>query len=160
MNALRARFDALSDRERRIVGIGLIAALVLLIVAIVMPLERSVSQAAARVTRKQADLGWLQQMAPALATAPQVAAGGAQESLIVLVDRTAREAGLGQALTGSQPSGNGALRTQFEKADFNRLVAWIALLAEQHGVQADSANFEAVKDGPGTVNAVVTLHGR
>jgi general secretion pathway protein M len=162
MNALRARFDALSDRERRIVTIGGVAALVLLLIAVVLPLERSVSQSAARVTRKQADLGWLQQMAPALAAAPQVASGaaGAGESLIVLVDRTAREAGLGQSLTGSQPSGNGALRTQFEKADFNRLVAWIALLAEQHGVQADSASFDALKDAPGTVNAVVTLHGR
>ena len=155
MAALRDRFDALSDRERRLVTIGGVVAVVLLLVAIVMPIERGVSQSAERVTRKQADLGWIQQMAPALAVAPQ-AAPTTSESLIVLIDRSAREAGLGQALTGSQPSGNGAMRTQFEKADFDRLMDWIAMLAQQYGVQAESATFEAGGTA-GVVDAVVVL---
>lgn len=154
-----ARFDGLNDRERRLVSIGAVVALVLLVIAIVMPLHRSVSQSEQRVARKQADLGWIRQMAPALAAAPR-ATPGTQESLIVLVDRSAREAGLGQALTGSQPSGNGALRAQFEKANFNSLLQWIATLSQQNGVQADSASFEAVADTPGVVNAVVTVRGR
>jgi type II secretory pathway component PulM len=155
IEALRQRFDALSDRERRLVVIGGIVASVLVLLGIVLPLERGVSQSAARVTHKQADLGWIQRMAPALAAAP-VATSGSTESLIVLIDRSARDAGLGQSLTGSQPSGNGAMRTQFEKAEFNRLVDWIALLAQQYGVQADSANFEP-GGAPGVVNAVVVL---
>jgi len=155
MAALRDRFDALSDRERRLVTIGGVVAVVLLLVAIVMPIERGVSQSAERVTRKQADLGWIQQMAPALAVARQ-APPTTSESLIVLIDRSAREAGLGQALTGSQPSGNGAMRTQFEKADFDRLMDWIAMLAQQYGVQAESATFEAGGTA-GVVDAVVVL---
>jgi general secretion pathway protein M len=154
--ALRTRFDALAEREQRLVLIGGAVALVLLLVAVVLPLERNVSQSAARVTRKQADLGWLQQMAPSLAVAPREVPA-TKESLIVLVDRSARDAGLGQALTGSQPSGNGALRTTFEKAEFNRLVDWIAMLGQQYGVQADTASFDAIADTPGTVNALVTL---
>jgi general secretion pathway protein M len=155
IGTLRQKFDALSDRERRLVIIGGVVAVVLLLLAVVLPLERGVSQAADRVARKQADLGWIQQMAPALAAAPQAAPANA-ESLIVLIDRSARDAGLGQALTGSQPSGNGAMRTQFEKADFNRLVDWIAMLAQQYGVQAESATFEA-GGAPGVVDAVVVL---
>lgn len=155
IDSLRRKFDALSDRERRIVVVGGVVAAALLLLAIVMPLERGVSRSAERVTRKQADLGWIQQMAPALAAAPQATPTNS-ESLIVLIDRSARDAGLGQALTGSQPSGNGALRTQFEKADFNRLVDWIALLAQQYGVQAESATFEA-GGSPGVVDAVVVL---
>jgi general secretion pathway protein M len=154
---LRQRFDSLAERERRMVLVGGIVALMLLLFAVVMPIERGVSQSAARVERKQSDLGWMQQMAPALATAPQAPAN--PESLIVLVDRSARESGLGMALTGSQPSGSGALRTQFEKAEFNKLVDWIATLSQQHGVQADSASFDSVPDAPGIVNAVVTLRG-
>lgn len=156
MEALRRWFDGLADRERRLVSIGGVLALVLLVVLAVMPLQDATSRAAARVERKQADLAWLRQMAPALAVAPAVAASSSQESLIVLVDRTARDAGLGQALTGSQPSGNGALRTQFEKADFNRLVGWLGSLAQQEGVQPESASFEA-GDEPGIVNAVIVL---
>lgn len=155
IGALRQRFDTLSDRERRIVILGGIAAAVLLLVAIVMPIERGVSQSADRVSKKQADLGWMQQMAPALAAAPRAAPTTA-ESLLVLIDRSAREAGLGQSLTGSQPSGNGAMRTQFEKADFNRLVDWIATLGQQYGVQAESATFEP-GGSPGVVDAVVVL---
>jgi general secretion pathway protein M len=135
--------------------IGALAAAILLLLAIVLPIEHGVSQSAANVTRKQSDLGWIRQMAPALATAPRVTPG-TSESLIVLIDRSARDAGLGQALTGSQPSGNGAMRTQFEKAEFARLVDWIALLAQQYGVQAESAQFDA-GGAPGVVNAVVVL---
>ena len=156
IDALRTRLDALADRERRLVIVGGAVALLLLLAAVLMPLERGVSQSAARIARKQADLGWIQQMAPVLASAPQ-AAPATQESLLVLVDRSARDAGLGQSLTGSQPSGNGALRTQFEKADFNRLIGWIAQLAQQNGVQAESASFESIPDSAGTVNAVVVL---
>jgi general secretion pathway protein M len=152
---LRDRFDALTDREQRLVLFGSIAAVVLLVLAIVLPVERGVSQSRANVTRKRADLGWIQQMAPALAAAPRATPANA-ESLIVLIDRSARDAGLGQALTGSQPSGNGAMRTQFEKADFNRLVDWISMLGQQYGVQAESATFEAGSE-PGIVDAVVVL---
>ena len=154
--ALRERFDTLSDRERRLVIVGGVVAVVLLLVAVVLPIERGVAQAGDRVARKQADLAWLRQMAPALAVAPPVAAATSGESLIVLIDRSAREAGLGQSLTGSQPSGNGAMRTQFEKADFNRLVDWISMLGQQYGVQAESATFEAGGE-PGIVDAVVVL---
>jgi type II secretory pathway component PulM len=157
--ALRARFDALADRERRIVIGGALLAAVLLLLAVVLPLQGAMGRSAERVTRKQADLGWMQQMAPTLAVAPQ-AAPATQESLIVLVDRSARDAGLGQSLTGSAPSGDGALRTQFERAEFNRLVEWVAQLGQQYGVQAESASFDAVADAPGTVNAVVTLRTR
>ena len=153
--ALRERFDALSDRERRLVLFGGIAAAVLLLLAVVLPIERGVSRSAANVTRKQSDLGWIQQMAPALAAAPRPTPGNA-ESLIVLIDRSARDAGLAQSLTGSQPSGNGAMRTQFEKAEFSRLVEWIAMLAQQYGVQAESAQFDT-GGAPGIVNAVVVL---
>jgi len=155
MSALRDRIDALSDRERRLVLLGAVAAVVLLLLAVVLPIERGVSRSAANVTRKQSDLGWIQQMAPALAAAPRAAPANT-ESLIVLIDRSARDAGLGQSLTGSQPSGNGAMRTQFEKADFSQLVQWIAMLSQQYGVQAESAQFDA-GGAPGVVNAVVVL---
>jgi general secretion pathway protein M len=137
--ALRERattwFDGLSDREQRIVSIGAVVALALLILAIVLPLGSAVDAAKRRVAAKQGDLAWMQQVGPALGAATS-APPTSQESLIVLVDRTARESGLGQALTGSQPSGPGALRTTFE-----------------------GATFDATKD-PGAVNAVVVLQLR
>jgi len=159
MDALRRRYAEMSAREQRMVLFGAVVAAVLLILAIVMPIDRAVARAHERIERKQADLDWLRQVGPSLASAPQTAAPAANESLLVLVDRSAREAGLGAALTGSQPSGDGAMRTQFQKAEFDRLIGWMGQLAQQHGVRAESATFDA-GDAPGVVNAVVVLRQR
>jgi type II secretory pathway component PulM len=78
------------------------------------------------------------------------------ESLVVLVDRSARESGLAQSLKGSQPNGEGSLRVQFEKADFNAWVAWLGRLVSQHGLRVEAATAEATAD-PGVVNASVVV---
>lgn len=156
MEALRRRYAEMSAREQRIVLLGAVAAAVLLVLALVMPLDRAVARSHERVERKQADLEWLRQVGPSLASRAQGPSTPSNESLLVLVDRSAREAGLGAALTGSQPSGDGSMRTQFQKAEFDRLVAWMGALAQQSGVRAESATFDA-GDAPGVVNAVIVL---
>ncbi|MGH8257310.1 MAG: type II secretion system protein GspM, partial [Steroidobacteraceae bacterium] len=89
----------LSQRELRMVLLGGIAAAVLLVLAVVVPLQRSVAAGAQRIERKRNDLAWLRSMAPQLAGAlPAHAAAPLHESLVVLVDRTARDAGIGKAL--------------------------------------------------------------
>lgn len=150
----------LSPRERRTVTIGAVVALLILIAAIVLPLDRAVARAAERVERKRADLAWIRSVAPELAAAGPVVArsGPQQESLVVLIDRAARESGLGESLTSSQPSGDGALRVRLERAPFDSMVAWLARLAQQHGVQVELATVDGA-DEPGLVTATVTLRG-
>ena len=75
---------------------------------------------------------------------------------MVLIDSSARESGLAQAISGSQPSGDGGLRIQLEKADFNLLVAWLARLGTQHGLRIESATIEGGSE-PGLVNAAVVI---
>ena len=75
----------------------------------------------------------------------------------MIVDRSAREAGLASALSGSEPGGPGNLTVRLEKAPFDVLVGWLARLAQQNGVTVDSAVIE--KTGvPGLVNANINLH--
>ena len=62
-------FERLSERERRMVLFGAIAGVLILIVAIVLPLDRSVAKAQERIARKQADLAWMQTAAPELVAA-------------------------------------------------------------------------------------------
>ncbi len=94
-------------------------------------------------------------MAPELAAAaPPPAASG--ESLLVIIDRSARESGLAGALSGSEPGGPGSLSVRLEKAPFDTLVAWLARLAQQNGVSVDSATIEKA-GAPGTVNAAIVL---
>ena len=95
--------------------------------------------------------------------APQVAAArssgsttSSNESLVVLIDRTARQAGLGSSLRDQSPNGQHSLRLRLESASFDSLVAWLALLQQQHGVAVETANVD-VGSAPGLVNASVTV---
>jgi len=87
------------------------------------------------------------------------AAAATQESLVVLIDRSARESGLAQALTGSQPVGDGGMRVQLEQADFNLLSGWVSRLSSQHGVRVEAASVTSAGT-PGIVNASVQLRAR
>lgn len=156
LDALRSWYEAQSPRDQLVLRWGAAAVAVILLVAVLLPLQRSLVQARRQVATQQADLQWMRAMAPTLAAAgPGPAAAPAAESLVVLIDRSAGESGLGQALTGSQPSG-GATRVQLENADFNQLVGWLSRLSSQHGVRVESATVTG-NAAPGIVNATVLL---
>jgi general secretion pathway protein M len=157
---MEAWLQSLSPRERRMVTFGAAAAGVLLIFAILFPLNNSVSQAQTRVATKQQDLAWMKSVAPQVAAAgPAIAKPANQESLIVLIDRSARESGLGSALTSSEPSGQGGLRVRLEKAPFDVVVGWIARLSEQNGINVETASVDSAGT-PGLINASIVLRTR
>ncbi len=147
---------ALSPRERRLLLIGAVAAVAILIFGMLIPLDRSVGLAQQRLAKKRADLSWMQSVAPQIALLPPAAAANG-ESLLVIVDRSARESGLASALSGSEPGSPGSLSVRLEKAPFDALMGWLARLGQQNGVTVDSAVME--KSGtPGLVNANIVLH--
>ena len=151
-----------SERDRRVLLWGCIAAGFILLALILLPLQRNVSKARARVVQQQADLAWMRQVAPTLAAAgpgPAAAATQPGESLVVLIDRSARESGLAQALTGSQPAGNGAMTVRMENADFNLLIGWMSRLVAQDDLRVESASITG-NGTAGLVNAAVQLHPR
>jgi general secretion pathway protein M len=163
MNDLRQWVSGLAPRERNLVylaaGLVLVA---LLYFVLVLPLTTASSRRAARIEQKSTDLAWMRQVAPQVAAA--AAAGGAaspgsSESLVVLVDRTGRQAGLGNAIRDQSPSGDLGLRLRLESAPFDVLVTWLANLQQQYGVSVDAATIDAT-GAPGLVNASITLaHG-
>ncbi|HTD10648.1 MAG TPA: type II secretion system protein M [Steroidobacteraceae bacterium] len=148
-------FSALPLRQQRLVLGGAALIVVLLIVAVLIPLDHSVTSAQLRVAKKRADLTWMQGVAPELATAPAPPSDSG-ESLLVIVDRSARESGLAGSLTGSEPGTGGSLSVRLQKAPFDMLVAWLARLAQQNGVVVDSATIDGA-GAPGLVNAAVVL---
>ncbi|HEV3180831.1 MAG TPA: type II secretion system protein M [Steroidobacteraceae bacterium] len=149
-------FATLSARERRLVMAGAVLAALIVVFGILVPLDRSVAQAKERLAKKHADLSWMQSVAPELAaTAPPPTASG--ESLLVIIDRSARESGLAGALSGSEPGGPGSLSVRLERAPFDTLVGWLARLSQQNGVIVESATLERA-GAPGLVNAAIVLH--
>jgi len=159
MDALLQYYTRLSEREQRIALLGGIAAVILLILAIVLPLQHHVGEIQQRVERKRDDLVWLRSMAPQLAGLRNSGPPPLNESLVVVVDRTARQAGLQRSVVGSQPSGDGGLNVRLEQTAFDALVTWLSQMRESYGVRVDSAVVEA-GNGAGTVNASLVLHAR
>jgi len=102
-------------------------------------LDRSVAHAHQRLARKHADLTWMQGVAPNWP--PRSPAGSHGESLLVIIDRSARESGLAGALAGSEPGGPGACRY-----DSPRRLRYAGRLArpsrQQNGVSVESASIE------------------
>jgi general secretion pathway protein M len=152
-----AWYAKLSERERQMVLFGGIAALVLLLLAVVLPLSRNISQARQRVTNKQADLAFIQSAVPQLAAAgPGIGTAATSDSLVVLIDSSARESGLGKSLSSSQPTADKGLRIRLDHVPFDALVAWLARLSQSHGVRVDSAEIESAGE-VGFVNAGLVL---
>jgi len=154
---MRAWYARLSERERRIVLFGSIGGVVLLLLAVVLPLNRNIAQARQRVASKQADLAFIQNAAPQLAAAgPGIGSAATGESLVVLIDSSARESGLGKSLSSSQPTPDKGLRIRLDHVPFDALVAWLARLSQSHGVRVESAEIESAGE-VGFVNAGLVL---
>jgi general secretion pathway protein M len=146
----------LNPRERNLVyAAGALAALALLYLVIVLPFTATTSRMSARVEKKSGDLAWMRAQAPHALAAAGMAKSRSGESLVVIVDRTARQAGLGATLRDQSPSGNAGLRLRLEGASFDTLVTWLVVLQQQHGVGIEAATIDAA--GPGLVNATLSL---
>jgi general secretion pathway protein M len=146
----------LSARDQRKLLIGAAIAVVILIFLILIPLDRSVAHAQSRLAKKKGDLAYMQDVAPEIrgGVPPGVPSG---ESLLVIVDRSARELNLGNSLAGSDPGASGSLSVRLNHAPFDTLVVWLGRLAQQNGVTVDSATIEKA-GAPGLVNAAIVLH--
>ena len=153
---MRAWYASLAERERRFVNLGAIGAVVLLVIGVVMPLNSKIYQARQRVETKRGDLAFIQSVLPQLAAAGPATNVATPESLVVLIDSSARESGLGKALTNSQPTPDKGLRIRLDRAPFDAMVAWLARLSQQHGVRVESAEIESAGE-TGYVNAGLVL---
>ena len=153
---LKAWYANLQERERRVVLIGSVALAALILVGgILLPIESAVSSAEKRAAARREDLAWMHVNAPELASGSATLANDTGEAPVVVVDRIGREAGLGAALRGTQPSGTG-VRVQLEAAPFDTLVAWIATLEQRYGLSIDSITVDRAAR-PGVVNANITF---
>ena len=154
---MKFSYDTLSPREQQLVKFGGIAAIAILIFGVLLPLDSSVAKAKSRVSKKQADLVWMRGAAPVLATIGPSHQGGNGESLLVIVDRSARESGLEKALAGTEPSGPGGIQVRLEKASFDGMIGWLSRLSQQNGIGVDGATIDTA-GAPGVVNAAIVLH--
>jgi type II secretory pathway component PulM len=153
---LTAWYARQSPRDQRVLRIGAIVVAAILLLWLVLLPQRALNRARANLADQQELLGYMRQVGPVLAAAgPGTAVQPINESFVVFIDRTAREHGLAQALTGSPPAGNGAFRVTMEGADFNLLLTWMHQLSTRYGVRIEAASVNG--GAAGKVNASVQV---
>lgn len=160
MQRLKDRFSSLQLRERIIVVGGAILVLVVAIYVLALaPLYSAVNAQAKRVAQKEGDLAWMRSVAgevSVLSAAAPTRPGPGNESMVVLIDRAARECGLGSSLTGQTPNGERGIRVRLESAEFDKLMVCLGTLQQVHAVDVESATIDRTAK-PGLVNANLVL---
>ena len=155
MNALEW-YSSLAERERKLVlwgGLG--GALLLLVFGILWPLHSAVASARRHVEQQTADLAWMRAHALEVRASGAVVQG-AGDSLVVIIDRTARELGLGEAIKSTTPTSANGTRVELAEVSFDLLAGWLARLQEQFRVTVAAATVDAA-GAPGLVNASLEL---
>jgi len=153
-------FFGLEPRERLFVSIGGVVLAVFLFWGLLLsPLYGASAATANRVETKRSTLSFLRGAAAELAGATQVPAAGPDlsgQSLVVIVDRSARQAGLGTALARNQPVGEDGIRVRLENASFDAITRWLAAIDASSGLGIESASFDRTPE-EGRVNASLVL---
>lgn len=156
-------FAGLSPRERALVTLGAIALAVLLVYALLwspVAAERAALETA--LDGQRAAHLWMQSAASEIRTLQ--ARGGRRQtlpqgqSLLGVVDASARSAALSPTIKRMEPQGQRAVRLWIEGAEFNGLITWLAELERRYGVRLESITLERA-EAPGRVDGRVALRG-
>lgn len=153
----------LAPNDRRALLFGAAALAVLVAYLLVWaPLNARLQQLRATVREEQSLAQWMQQAARDVAQLRGAAVGVApvadEQSLLAVVDQSAKNGNLGTAMKRVEPEGQDSVRVWLEQASFDDLVRWLDALQHQHGVRVANVVIER-QDTPGTVNARVALQG-
>lgn len=161
MENIKVWFAGLEQRERRLViAAASLLAILLLYVAIWEPISSSVDDLRTTTGEQQTVLQWMRQAAQEIRQlrgnngAHAASTGG--QSLLTLVDRTAKINQLGNALKRIQPDGDRRVQVWMEGASFDDVIRWLVKLRAQYGVLIESSVIE-VKEQAGRVDARLVL---
>nr|VFJ77925.1 MAG: general secretion pathway protein M [Candidatus Kentron sp. FW] len=154
------KLDTLKPRERIALAVaGVVIILSLLQLVIIEPLGNKVEYLKHRISRQEADLQWMQQAAGKIIRLRESAAAGEgvshSESLLIVVDRSAKKAGISQSVKRIEPVGEESVRVWIEEVAFDDLLRWLGDLRVR-GVRGDSIIIEQRKI-PGRVDTKATL---
>ncbi|MFO1371279.1 MAG: type II secretion system protein M [Candidatus Competibacteraceae bacterium] len=159
---MKAWWDNLSPRERGLISGGVVLLLALLFYVLAWePFQASNRRLRQSIAEQRADLAWMRQAAAEVkrlsaAHNPAAQSANAGQSLLTVVDQTARGAGLGTALKRITPQGNDKLNAQLEQVEFDKLIAWLGALERQQHVTI--INIVVDRTGAaGLVNARIIL---
>jgi len=150
-------FASLEQRERHLVISGaVLLGLMLIYVVVWEPLTNNVNTLRVSTSEQASTLHWMRQAAQEVnklrgSGGNRTKSTGGQ-SLLSMVDSTAKSGRLGAALKRVQPDGERRVRVWMEAASFDDVMRWLVLLDARYGVTIENSVFE-MKQESGRVDA-------
>ncbi len=155
-------WDGLQPRERIMLLFGGVAVLLALLYFLLwQPVMNARMQMQQEVQQQRVLLQWMKDAASEAKLLRGVsgqsgkAKGLGGQSLLSLVDESAKKQGLGGAMKRVEPDGK-QVRIWFEGAGFDQLIGWLEKISKENGVRVVSATVERA-DVAGLVDARLRL---
>ncbi|MBI1195622.1 MAG: hypothetical protein GC138_07240 [Gammaproteobacteria bacterium] len=157
---MRELFENLSASERTLVIVASAVLLSGLVYGLAWrPLQGNVAEQNKKIAQNEKTVAWMQRSADELKrlkTQAIVPGNGARQSILAVVDQTARKAGLGGTIKRVEPAGKGKVRIRMESVAFDDMITWLEGLTGPSAIAIESIAIDR-GDIPGLVDAHLTL---
>jgi general secretion pathway protein M len=163
MDEIKKYWTGLQPRERTILALGgLVVSVILLYALLLQPWYRALGHMDVALPQLRTDLVWMQQQSDALKTGSvkQSAAKlkGQGQSLLSVVQQTAKQAKVNQAIQQMTPAENSTeVRVVLDAVNFNQWLRWIDDLYKRYGVDVKQVTAERDDDEPNIAEIRVTF---
>ncbi|HEY5604677.1 MAG TPA: type II secretion system protein M [Gammaproteobacteria bacterium] len=158
-------FDKLEPRERRVLIAGAAVLLVALLYLLAWaPFTKKIASLEKSNQENQELLVWMEQSAEeakklqATLRSNNPTSSSKGQSLLGIIDRTAKTENLGKSVKRVQPDGQSKAGVWLENAPFNDTIKWLENLQRQQGIHIVTSVIEKLEE-PGLVNARLVLEG-
>lgn len=157
-------WSQLKPRERLWLGAaGVVIVAMSLYLLLLEPFLTKAEDMEQRVARQQKEVNWLSEAAVEVAqlkrqSAQSSSAGRRGQSLLVIVDQSAKRNDLADSMKRVEPDGTSRVRVWLERAPFDEISKWLVELERQYQLQIESAVFDKT-ESQGRVNARLVFLG-
>jgi general secretion pathway protein M len=153
-------FYSLQPRERlTITACAIVMATALIYLLVWAPIADARAQLAINVKAQREELAWMrqasQQVQRARRTVPSAVVNDPR-SLLSIVDSSAEQAGVRDAIERMEPEGDDGVKLSMENAGFDATIQWLGALKRSHNVDVVSASI-APSGKPGEVDSRLSL---
>lgn len=158
---MKQYWSNLQPRERHtLLGGGIALVLILVYALVIDPFQQELHRLQQNVMNQEADLAWMKQASAEVKRlrgnnpSAQRVSG---QSLMSLIDSSARSTGLSGAIKQIRPEGQG-VKVRLEQVVFDDMLRWLQQLNAKHSVNVGSLVMERLPQ-QGRVNASLALEG-
>ena len=158
MNELKQRLQSLTERERVVLGAGVIFTILIILYAFVWePWQKELNRLRTQVPVKQETLVWMQKQADQVGPLLQKEAIAKQldnQPLLTVIEGSAQRSGLSKYVRRMAPGENGQVQIWLTEVEFDKWITWLEQLRTL-GIEVNTASVNRTKDNRVTIR--VTL---